>query len=116
MAENDGIVNRLATLALICLCAGVIYMSWQKGGREPCPSACPRKTGGSMPSIVFITVDTLRADALGCYGTPGSPASRPPGLAEGSGTARREGLTALIAPIRVRGVQLEPDEDGEDAD
>ena len=31
-------------------------------------SGCAKRRRGKKPSIIFITVDTLRADHLGCYG------------------------------------------------
>ncbi len=39
------------------------------------PLACsePSEGGGARPSVVLVTLDTTRADYLGCYGRPGDP-------------------------------------------
>ncbi len=39
-------------------------------------STRPRLPAGAAPNVLVIVVDTLRADALGCYGAPGDPTPR----------------------------------------
>ena len=36
----------------------------------PCLSACSRSYDGPYPHVVLISLDTTRADHLGCYGSP----------------------------------------------
>ncbi len=41
----------------------------------------PRRAAGDGPNVLLIVIDTLRADALGCYGAPGNPTPRLDALA-----------------------------------
>lgn len=49
---------------------GLLCIVWQSGCAA-CPSwwsGCESRGGEEPPNIVFITIDTLRADRLGAYG------------------------------------------------
>lgn len=46
-----------------------------------CGTACRRSEGAARPNVVLIVVDTLRADALGCYGGAGDASPRIDALA-----------------------------------
>jgi arylsulfatase A-like enzyme/Tfp pilus assembly protein PilF len=63
----------IVALVLVALAAGLIflYLSESDGGRtaqgpQPLPVA---GAGGSDLNVILITIDTLRADRLGCYGS-----------------------------------------------
>jgi len=59
-----GLLSHRATIlasTLVLACGGVFVLLWQT------PAA-----GSDQPNVVFIVVDTLRADHLGCYGDPGA--------------------------------------------
>ncbi|MFG0320004.1 MAG: sulfatase [Planctomycetota bacterium JB042] len=58
----------LALFALVVAAAAAVW--WARSGRRP-------------PNVVVLAVDTLRADALGCYGAPGDPTPRLDRLAAG---------------------------------
>lgn len=62
---------RIAAAGAVALCAIVVAgILWVRrdGAREPTAAA----RGGS-PNVLLITIDTLRADAVGAYGHAGSP-------------------------------------------
>lgn len=49
----------LALLALAC-------------GRDPAPPVAPSVPAPARPSVLLVTIDTLRADRVGCYGRAGA--------------------------------------------
>ena len=64
-----------------------------------CRPTCTPPPGDARPNVVLVTVDTLRADHLGCYG---SPVVRTPHLdrlaAEGTLFERCYALTHVTVP------------------
>ncbi len=59
---GQGLVRRVAALALVAATVLVVF-AW----RRPAPLTPPDR-----PSVLLITVDTQRADRLGCYGYGGN--------------------------------------------
>ncbi|MBU1073703.1 hypothetical protein KKG45_10690, partial [bacterium] len=58
----------VATVALLALCAAGCQ---DDGERKPAARNTPRETalpGDTRPNLLVITLDTARADHLGCYG------------------------------------------------
>lgn len=58
----------LAPLLLILACGGP--PSAPEVETEPTPPAPPRLVEGAPVDILLVTIDTLRADRVGCYGDP----------------------------------------------
>src|SRR4051812_44434632 len=53
-------------------------------GRRSAPVAVPAPSG-SRPNVLLVTIDTLRADHVGCYGAAGAMTPTPHGLAPRGG-------------------------------
>jgi arylsulfatase A-like enzyme len=64
----------------------------------PEPAGDPEPAGSGRPSLLLVTVGSLRADALGAYGGSGHAAPRLDGLALG-GTLVEEALTPFPATL-----------------
>jgi arylsulfatase A-like enzyme/Tfp pilus assembly protein PilF len=62
-----------AVAAMLCLALGLLFISRRspRPGGGPTLPVAPGALKGS--SLLLVTIDTLRADALGCYGAPGDP-------------------------------------------
>src|SRR6185436_16124729 len=67
----------LALLALLVACGAWTAMHFELSGARAAPryATLGPRPAGAGPNVVFVTVDTLRADHLGCYGyaRPTSP-------------------------------------------
>ena len=81
--------TRTALLALVLLCLAGCQGD---GDREPVPP------DGARPNLLVITLDTARADHLGCYGYPGARTPHIDRLARG-GVLFDQAITA--APLTV---------------
>lgn len=77
----------LAGLQLLCGCRG--------GGGE---GGAARKASPDRPNILLFTLDTLRADLLGCYGNRGQPT---PTLDALAGQGARFGRAYTVAPLTI---------------
>ncbi|HEX9094436.1 MAG TPA: sulfatase-like hydrolase/transferase, partial [Coriobacteriia bacterium] len=53
---------------LCCTLAGALAEVALSGCRRAAPTAAP----GGRPNVLLITIDTLRADRVGCYGYAGA--------------------------------------------
>ncbi len=60
--------NGAVFLLLVLLGPAMVALAVTPETQEPAPKAAP-----SPPSLLLITLDTTRADALGCYGAPANP-------------------------------------------
>lgn len=73
--RRGALVPRGVTLALVALlsaCGAWTAMHFELSGASAAPRYAklgPRPSGAG-PNVVFVTIDTLRADHLGCYGYP----------------------------------------------
>ena len=77
------------------------WWSWPTGGRPP-----------AGPNVLLITIDTLRADALGAYGRPGGPTPTIDRLAEGGvrfADAHAHNVVTLPSHVNILTGRLPPD-------
>ena len=63
-----GVRRPLAGAAGLAVVAAAGWWTVTFPGRLPSPPASPSAAGRDAPNVVLITLDTLRADRLGCYG------------------------------------------------
>jgi choline-sulfatase len=69
--------SRGATIAAVALLA----MAWGCSSSSSRPASSPAPPSGSRPSVLLVTIDTLRADHVGCYGRAGAVTPTLDGLA-----------------------------------
>lgn len=79
----------LAALALILAAAGCS----KPEGRQESPASRPQL---DVPTVVVVTIDTLRADRLGCYGHPDAGTPAVDGLASGGALLTMAQTTAPL--------------------
>lgn len=65
------VTSRAIPLKLALLCVLAVATGPQRDGGEPLAASSGPSPGGPVlsPSILLITIDTLRADHVGCYGS-----------------------------------------------
>ncbi len=73
MRVLNGRTRLVAALLGLAAVAGAVAFAWARRGPGAEPDAIRRwwtERGGGPPNVLVVTLDTTRADRLGCYGAP----------------------------------------------
>jgi arylsulfatase A-like enzyme/tetratricopeptide (TPR) repeat protein len=83
MAANLKTMRRAIAIAAGCLLVGVCLWFFLRPEKEPSGKAADlwSKAGFDKPNVILITLDTTRADHIGCYGYAGARTPRLDALA-----------------------------------
>jgi arylsulfatase A-like enzyme/tetratricopeptide (TPR) repeat protein len=83
MARKSKTLKRAVAAAAGCLLAGVCLWLFLRPEKEPSGKAAEMwsRAGVDRPNVILITMDTTRADHIGCYGYAGAKTPRLDALA-----------------------------------